>query len=83
MVTLYSTGCPQCRVLEQKLKDAGVEFCISDNIDKIIDMGFMTAPVLEVDDKFMNLQAAFQWVGKINETGGCESCQISKATEPK
>ena len=62
-VILYSTGCPQCKVLEQKLKDAGIDFEVSDEIDKIVEMGFMTAPVLEVDEKYMNLQAAFQWVG--------------------
>lgn len=61
-VILYSTGCPQCKVLEQKLKDARIDYEVSDEIDKIVEMGFMTAPVLEVDDQFMNLQAAFQWV---------------------
>lgn len=64
-VTLYSTGCPQCKVLEQKLRDAGIDFEVSDEIDKIVEMGFMTAPVLEVDEKYMNFSAARQWVEKI------------------
>lgn len=64
-VTLYSTGCPQCKVLEQKLKDAGIDFEVSNEIEKIVEMGFMTAPVLEVDEKYMNFSAARQWVEKI------------------
>lgn len=67
MVILYSTGCPQCRVLEQKLRDAKVDFAISDNTDKVAEMGFLTAPVLEVDGKFMNFSAARQWIEKANE----------------
>lgn len=62
MVTLYSTNCPKCKVLAQKLTDAGIEFRISDDVDKMIQKGFMSAPLLDVDGKIMNFGEAIRWV---------------------
>ena len=33
MITLYSTGCPKCQVLEKKLNNEGIGFSISNDID--------------------------------------------------
>ncbi len=61
-VTLYSTGCPQCNVLKQKLDKKGISYNVETDIDKIIELGFKTAPVLKVDSEVMNSQQAFNWV---------------------
>ena len=46
-IVLYSTGCPKCNVLIQKLNNAGVEYTISQDIDELIARGFNSVPVLQ------------------------------------
>lgn len=53
MIILFSTNCPKCRVLEQKLNQKNIDFIISDNIDEIIEKGFMSAPILKIDDEYL------------------------------
>lgn len=62
MITLYSTGCPKCQVLEKKLIKDGIEFSISDDIDELIEKGLMSAPILKVDDKFLEFKDAIDWL---------------------
>ena len=62
MITLYSTGCSKCQVLEKKMLNDGIEFSISDNIDELIEKGFMSAPILKVDDKFLEFKDAIDWL---------------------
>jgi glutaredoxin len=61
-VTLYTTGCPKCTVLEAKLQQAGISFIKSADVRRVIDEGFRTAPVLEVDGEMMEFGAAVEWV---------------------
>lgn len=62
MITLYSTHCPRCNVLEKKLEKKGIEFELNEDIQILIEKGFTTAPVLEVDGKFMNFMEANKWI---------------------
>lgn len=62
MVTLYSTGCPRCKILHQKLDAANIEYSVSDNIDDIVSQGFMSVPVLKVDNNYMDFGQAVKWV---------------------
>ena len=64
-VTLYSTHCSRCVVLEEKLEDAGVDFAIVDDPDVIKEKGFMSAPMLEVDDELMDFGKAVKWVNSL------------------
>ena len=50
-VTLYTTHCPQCKVLETKLQKAGIEYTASEDIQKMLELGFKSAPVLTVENK--------------------------------
>ena len=61
-VTFYSTKCPKCRVIESKLKAAGIEFTEVNDVDKMIELGFKQAPLLEVDGEIMNFMKANQWL---------------------
>ena len=65
MITLYTTGCPRCKVLHQKLSDKGLSFTIFDDVDAMIEMGFMEAPVLEVNGKQMNFSEAVAWLNNL------------------
>ena len=63
-VVLYSNHCPKCNVLTQKLKNAGINFDEINDIDIMISKGFMSMPMLEVDDKVMNFIEANTWINE-------------------
>ena len=65
-VILYSTHCPRCLVLEEKLEDADVEFSIVEDENAIKDKGFLSAPILEVDGECMDFSKAIKWVNSLN-----------------
>lgn len=60
MIILYSTGCPKCNILERRLTNDKIEFSITNNVDKLIDMGFQNAPVLQIDDNFIDYTNAMK-----------------------
>lgn len=64
-VILYTTHCPKCKVLEAKLKQRAIDFEIIDDEKVMIDKGFMSAPMLEVDEKVMDFSAAINWIKEI------------------
>jgi glutaredoxin len=66
-IILYSTGCPKCNVLIQKLNTASIDFETSQDMDIIIEKGFTSVPVLQIDDEFLDFKAANEW---INEHSG-------------
>lgn len=63
-VVLYSTHCPKCTVLEAKLKDKNIRFEEVNDENLMIEKGFMSVPVLEVDGKIMNFKVANDWINK-------------------
>ena len=54
MIKLYSTKCPKCRVLENKLKALNKEFEVIEDTDEVVkfgtENGFNEAPLLVLDD---------------------------------
>ena len=66
-VTLYSTHCPKCIVLEKKLQSAKVQYNLVEDQDVMIKKGFMSAPMLEVDGEVMEFTKAVNWVNNINK----------------
>ena len=61
-MTLYSTGCPKCKVLETKLQMKNVPYEVSKDIDFLIGKGIMSAPVLEVDGEYLLFADANKYV---------------------
>ena len=64
MITLYSTHCPKCIVLEKKLEAKNIEFTLVEDQDLMIEKGFMSAPILEVDGEAMDFTKAVKWVNE-------------------
>lgn len=68
-IVVYSTHCPQCKVLEKKLQMAGIEFTICDDMNKMNEMEMKSAPGMQVNDgPLMNFKEAITWV-KENTNG--------------
>lgn len=64
MITLYSTHCPRCRVLETKLTQKNIEFNVVTDVNKMESLGIQSVPILEVDDELLNFTDAIAWVNK-------------------
>ncbi len=61
---LYSTGCPQCTVLESKLAEAHIDVEKNSDVDLMLSKGMRTAPCLEdtVTGKIMNFVEAVKYI---------------------
>lgn len=64
MVKVYSTHCPQCNALEMKLKKAGIEYEVCDDVDVMNELGFKAAPILETEDGILAFADAIKWVNQ-------------------
>ena len=63
-IVLYTIDCPNCIVLEKKLKAKNIEFLKVSDRDVIMAKGFgdSTFPILEVGGIAMSYKTAIQWI---------------------
>ena len=64
-IVLYSTSCPRCNVLETKLKNKGVDFEEINDTKLMIEKGFDSVPVLEVDGNYMDFGKANEFINSL------------------
>lgn len=62
MVTLYSTDCPRCKVLEKKLEQRGIGYVKNMSVDEMLALGMTQAPMLKVDDDLLDFAKANEWL---------------------
>lgn len=75
-IILYSTHCPKCKVIETKLKQAGLEYTEIDDVDVMLNLGLRMAPVLEVDGKRLQFSEANKFLKEVQMSDGCDQCEI-------
>lgn len=79
-MTLYSTGCPKCKVLAKKLNEAGISFDLVEGdaaVDEIMSHGFEAAPILQVDDRYLTFSDAIAMLReKPSGDDGCACCGV-------
>ena len=63
-VVLHSTHCPKCKVLETKLQEKNIDYTENNNVELMIQKGFTTVPILEVDNVIYDFKAAIKWIGE-------------------
>lgn len=61
-ITLYSTGCPQCKVLKAKLDAAKIKYRVVTDEAIIAALGFRSAPILQVDNATYKFPDAIKWL---------------------
>ena len=65
MITLYSTNCPKCKVLETKLNKKNIEFQTCTDMDTMVSQGIKAAPALQLDNgNILNFADAVKWVNE-------------------
>lgn len=65
VITLYSTGCPKCKVLKSKLDSKGIEYEIVNDVDEMARLGIQTVPYIMVNDVLMNFKEGLEWVNRM------------------
>jgi glutaredoxin len=61
-ITLYTTHCPKCKVIEKKLALKKIEYKEETDIEKMKELGFSSAPILEVNGEFLKFADANKWI---------------------
>lgn len=61
-IILYSTGCPRCDVLKDKLDTKSVSYNENNSVDEMTALGILEVPVLSVNGQMMNFKEAVEWV---------------------
>ncbi len=65
-IILYTTNCPQCKMLEGALKNKGLEFQTVYGEEEIAKRGYHSAPIMEADGHIMSFAEAVRWVNGLN-----------------
>ena len=61
-ITLYTTHCPKCKVLETKLQQKGLEYETVEDENIMVEKGFLSAPMLEIDEEVFDFSGAINWL---------------------
>ena len=61
-IILYSTGCPQCKVLAGLLDKKGIQYEYCSDVNHMMQIGISSVPMLEIDGEILNFQKAMAWV---------------------
>ena len=64
-ITLYSTGCPKCVILGKKMGQKNIDYSIVDDVDLMVEKGFTSLPMLDVDGTMMDFMAAVKWINEM------------------
>lgn len=62
MITMYTTHCPQCKVLEKMLNDKKIEYTQVTDIDTMKSKGIQSVPYLEIDGVLKNFKESMEWI---------------------
>ena len=66
MVIMYTTHCPQCKVLEKMLNDKKIEYTQITDIDTMKSKGIQFVPYLEIDGELKNFKESMEWIRNAN-----------------
>lgn len=71
-VTLYSTGCPKCKVLKKKLEAANIDYIEVTDTDKIYQIckstGLDSVPIIAIEDgHILDFNRAIAWVKQVGD----------------
>ena len=62
MITMYTTHCPQCKVLEKMLNDKKIEYTQITDINIMKSKGIQSVPYLEVEGELKNFKESMEWI---------------------
>lgn len=63
-IVLYSTGCPKCKVLKQKLDSKAIAYTENNAVSDMMALGITQVPILAVDGELLSFSLANEWVNQ-------------------
>lgn len=66
MIIMYTTHCPQCKVLEKMLNDKKIEYTQITDIDIMKSKGIQSVPYLEIEGELKNFKESMEWIRNAN-----------------
>lgn len=79
-VTLYSTHCPKCQILEKKLNQKGINYKLVDDNKEVVSFGkankIMSAPILKVNEDVLDFSKANNWLNEVDDSVCEEACKF-------
>lgn len=63
-IILYSTDCPRCKILKNKLKDKNISYIEKNSVDEMISLGITQVPVLSIDGQMYEFLQAVKWINE-------------------
>lgn len=66
-VTLYTTHCPKCKIIESKLAEHNIDYLEVTDVDFMKELGFMEVPIVRVDNEYKNFRAAVDWLNRMDK----------------
>ena len=64
-IILFSNNCPKCKILKQKLDQKQITYEECNDVDIMIENGFLSMPMLKIDEEIMNYLNAVNWIKEI------------------
>lgn len=64
---MYTTGCPNCRVLKALLDEKHIPYTENTSVDEMLSLGITKVPVLRVGDEIIDYGAAINWANTYKE----------------
>lgn len=68
-ITLYSTNCPKCKVLETKLTQMGLNFDVINDVETVTSIGksegILSAPILKIGEECLDFTHAIKYLKEI------------------
>lgn len=59
---MYTTHCPQCKVLEKMLNDKKIKYTQITDINIMKSKGIQSVPYLEVEGELKNFKESMEWI---------------------
>lgn len=64
-ITLYTTNCPKCQILKEKLDAKNVQYSICEDKQKMLSLGFKSAPMLQINEEILTFSEAIKWINNL------------------
>lgn len=65
-IILYTTHCPKCEILKEKLDNKNITYEICSDVKTMVAKGFRSTPILEVDNVALTYLDAINWIKERN-----------------
>ena len=66
MITIYSTGCPKCKMAEQLLRNKAIKYKLNTKIDEIMSIAnkysINSVPFAEINGEIVDSNSLFEWI---------------------